>query len=78
MVWEEPELEKLNTGLIKLFDLRVRYKEIEYTFKIIEDSLTVFRELNLHKESNRLEWIIIVLILIEVFDLILSKFLKLF
>jgi len=34
----------------------------------------VFRELYLHRESSKLEWIIIILICIEVIDLFVSKF----
>jgi uncharacterized Rmd1/YagE family protein len=33
----------------------------------------VFRDFFLHRESSKLEWIIIALICIEVFDLIMSK-----
>jgi len=44
--------------------------------KIIEDNLSNFREVLHHRENRALELIIIVLILIEVFDLIFSKIFK--
>lgn len=78
LVWDDEYLDKLHQGLTKHFDLRVRFNEIEYTLRIIKDNLTVFREITHHRESNNLEYIIIVLILVEVFDLILSKVLKAF
>ncbi len=78
LVWDDEYLDKLHQGLTKHFDLRVRFNEIEYTLRIIKDNLTVFREISHHRESNTLEYIIIVLILVEVFDLILSKILKAF
>lgn len=71
--WEDEYLDKLHKGLARTFDLQTRFKEVEYTFKVIEDNLAVFRELFLHRESSKLEWIIIVLICIEVFDLIFTK-----
>lgn len=71
--WEDEYLDRVHRGLSRTFELPTRFKEIEYTFKIIEDNLSVFRELYLHRESSKLEWIIIILICIEVFDLILSK-----
>jgi uncharacterized Rmd1/YagE family protein len=77
-VWDDEYLDKLHKGLNKHFDLRLRFSELEYTLRIIEDNLTVFREISNHRESSRLEWIIIILILFEVFDLIISKILHLF
>lgn len=78
LVWDDEYLDKLHQGLTKHFDLRVRFNEIEYTLRIIKDNLTVFREIIHHRESNTLEYIIIMLILVEVFELILSKVLKAF
>lgn len=77
-VWDDEYLDKLHQGLIKHFDLRVRFSEIEYTLRIIEDNLSVFREIINQRESNILELIIIVLILVEVFDLLITKLLKLY
>jgi required for meiotic nuclear division protein 1 len=73
LVWDDEYLDRLHKGLMKHFDLRVRFSEIEYTLRIIEDNLSVFREISHQRESNTLEWIIIILILLEVFDLIISK-----
>jgi required for meiotic nuclear division protein 1 len=78
LVWDDEYLDKLHQGLIKHFDLRMRFSELEYTLRIIEDNLTVFREIYNQKESSRLEWIIIILILFEVFDLIITKIFHLF
>jgi uncharacterized Rmd1/YagE family protein len=74
MVWDDEFLDKLHAGLMKHLDLRVRFSEIEYTLRIIEDNLTVFREIIHQRENTVLEYIIIVLILVEVFDLIINKF----
>jgi len=76
LVWDDEYLDKLHVGLKKHFDLRVRFSEIEYTLRIIEDNLSVFREISHQRESSILEWIIIALILVEVFDLIISKLLR--
>jgi len=73
LVWDDEYLDRMNKGLMKHFDLRVRFSEIEYTLRIIEDNLSVFREISHQRESNTLEWIIIILILVEVFDLFISK-----
>jgi required for meiotic nuclear division protein 1 len=74
-VWEDEYLDRLHRGLIKHFDLRTRFSELEYTMRIIEDNLTVFREITHQRESSLLELIIIVLILVEIFDLFITKLL---
>jgi len=73
LAWEDEYFDRIHRGLARTFETQTRFKEIEYTFKVVEDNLSVFRELFLHRESSRLEWIIIALICIEVFDLIISK-----
>lgn len=75
LVWDDEYLDRLHIGLMKHFDLRLRFSEIEYTLQIIENNLRVFREITHQRESNTLEWIIILLILVEVFDLFISKLL---
>jgi required for meiotic nuclear division protein 1 len=74
-VWDDEYLDKLNQGLMKHFDLRVRFSEIEYTLKIINDNLSIFREIINQRESSLLELIIIVLILVEIIDLFITKLL---
>lgn len=76
LTWEDEYLDKIHMGLMKHFDLKVRFSEIEYTLRIIENNLTVFREIIHQRESNILEFIIILLILVEVFDLFISKLLN--
>ena len=73
LTWDDEYLNKIHHGLARTFEIQSRFKEVEYTFKVIEDNLSVFRELYLHRESSKLEWIIIALICIEVADLIWSK-----
>jgi len=71
--WDDEQLDKLYQGFMKYFDLRVRFSEIEYTLKIIKDNLSVFREIINQRESSLLEIIIIVLILVEIVDLLITK-----
>jgi uncharacterized Rmd1/YagE family protein len=73
LVWDDVYLDRINSKMRKFFDLQNRYREIEFTFKNIEDNLNVFLELNQHNESKMLEWIIIVLIFIEILNMILEK-----
>lgn len=73
IVWYDEYLDKLHQGLTRHFDLRMRFNEIEYTNRIIKDNLSIFREISSQRESSLLEIIIIVLIMFEVFDLLITK-----
>ncbi|MTI19959.1 RMD1 family protein [Fulvivirga sp. RKSG066] len=73
ITWENEYYNALNTTLSKHFELNSRYKAIENNFKIIETNLEAFLEVNHHGESSKLEWIIIILILVEVIDTFVMK-----
>ena len=74
VVWENELLGKVNDGLTKTFDISIRFKELEYMLKRVENNLSVFVELANSEESKRLEWIIIILIFIEILHLFLYRF----
>jgi uncharacterized Rmd1/YagE family protein len=72
-VWDNKELDSLHRGLMQHFDLRVRVSEIQYTLRIIDDNLKVFLQISNQRESNVLEWIIIILILVELLNIVIPK-----
>ena len=74
VVWEDEFLGKVNGGLTQTFDISIRFKELEYMLKSVETNITVFVELANAEESKRLEWIIIILIFIEILHLFISQF----
>ena len=71
--WEDESLDKIDIELKKTFDLQSRYRSIHEELVIIKENLGLFKDIMHHKKSSLLEWIIIVLILVEVMNLILSK-----
>lgn len=70
---ENEQLNKLNLGLKWSFDLKDRYQVISQQLEIIKENLDLFKDIMHHKESSKLEWIIIILILVEVVDLFILK-----
>lgn len=78
IVWDDEYLAQINRGLKDTFDIQLRFRDLDYKLRIVEDNLKLFRDLLQHRESNRLEWIIIILILIEVVNLLGERFLHLF
>lgn len=72
-IWENEQLNQLDKDLKKHFDLKDRYRSVHEQVDIIKENLELFKDFMFHNESSRLEWIIIILILVEVFDLFLTK-----
>ena len=66
MVWDNKDLNFLNRQLKVNFDINTRFKDLDYRLQIVEDNLTLFTDVLNVRESSRLEWIVIILIAIEI------------
>lgn len=73
-VWDIEYLSQINNGLSGMFNLKTRFREVEYTLKIIDNNLRTFAQLVQHRDSNKMEWIIIFLILFEVLNALVGRF----
>jgi uncharacterized Rmd1/YagE family protein len=71
--WENENLTKIDADLKRTFDLQVRVRTIQEGLNIIRDNLELFRGLLQYRNSNILEWIVIILILLEVLNLLIEK-----
>lgn len=78
ITWENEALNKLNASLKQTFDLKDRYRYIYERTAIIKEDLELFKDIMDHRESSKLEWIIILLILVEVVDVFVIRILNLF
>lgn len=74
--WENETLNKIDADLKRTFDLQVRVRMIGEGLSIVKDNLELFRALLQYRNGNILEWIVIILILVEVMDLIIQKLFK--
>lgn len=66
LVWDNEALNLLNRNLKANFDINPRFKDLDYRLQIIENNLTLFTDVLNVRESSRLEWIIVVLFLLEI------------
>lgn len=66
LVWDNEALNLLNRNLKTNFDIHPRFKDLDYRLQIVEDNLTLFTDVLNVRESARLEWIVIILIAIEI------------
>lgn len=71
--WEDETLNKIDNGLKRTFDLHPRFKDIQEELKIIKENLDLFQNIMHHRKSSTLEWIVILLILVEVINLFVEK-----
>jgi len=74
--WENENLNKIDSDLKRTFDLQVRVRTIHEGLSIVRDNLELFRGLLQYRNSNILEWIVILLILVEVIDLFITKLIR--
>ena len=66
ITWDNSEADRLYTTMAGLFELNQRYLEIKHKSETLLDMTDVFSSLSHARRSARLEWIIIVLIAIEI------------
>jgi uncharacterized Rmd1/YagE family protein len=75
VAWQDEQMGKLDALLKNTFDLKDRYRNIQDRISIIKENLELFKDIWDHKESSTLEWIIILLIFVEIIDLFVTKIL---
>jgi uncharacterized Rmd1/YagE family protein len=66
ITWDNPEADRLYTTMAGLFELNQRYLEIKHKSETLLDMTGVFTDLSHARRAARLEWIIIILIAIEI------------
>ena len=73
--WENEELDKLHNDLKKSFDLQDRVRDVSEGLSIVRDNLELFKDILQYRNTVMLEWIVIILIAIEVLNFFLEKLL---
>ncbi|HSF45796.1 MAG TPA: RMD1 family protein [Chitinophagaceae bacterium] len=73
VTWEDEYLYKVDMGVKNTFDLQVRFRNVEEGLVIVKENLELFKDILQHRKSTALEWIIIILILVEVINLVVEK-----
>lgn len=66
ITWDDQMLDTLYRGAVDMFELRDRYKTIDYKLRMIQENLQLISELLQYRNANFLEWAIIVLIAAEI------------
>ncbi len=74
--WENENLNKIDLELKRTFDLQERFRDIREGLEIVKENLELFKDLLQYRNSTFLEWIIIILVFLEVLNLLIDKFFK--
>jgi required for meiotic nuclear division protein 1 len=72
--WENEQLDKLHNDLKKNLDLQDRFRDVTDGLAIVKDNLELFKDILQYRNSVLLEWIVIILIAIEVINFLIEKF----
>ena len=76
ITWDNEDLDRLYSRMANLFELNQRYHEIKAKSETLMDITDVFTGLSHARRANRLEWIIIILIALEIVIYVVEIFLK--
>jgi uncharacterized Rmd1/YagE family protein len=74
--WEDEDLNRIDLGLKRTFDLQDRYRDIREGLEMIRENLELFKDLLQYRNSTVLEWVIIILVALEVLNLVIDKVFK--
>lgn len=64
--WDDPVLDKLYREAADMFELRERYRTMDYKLRMTQENLELIADMLQYRHANFLEWAIIALIAIEV------------
>lgn len=76
IAWKNEDAEDFFINLSDLFELKDRYEKIRHKTEVLLDITEVFSSLTHAKRGNRLEWAVIILILIEIVMTVVEKIIE--
>lgn len=76
VAWRKEEAEMFFVALLELFELKDRYERLRHKTEVLLDITEVFSSLTHAKRGNKLEWMVIILIFIELLLSFIDKVFK--
>jgi len=75
-LWVKPELERIYLRLEDEYELRERHVALERKLEVISDTAETLLELLRTRSSLRVEWYIVILILVEIIITLYDMFIR--
>jgi required for meiotic nuclear division protein 1 len=73
-LWENPELDTIYKEMRKMLEISSRFKALDYKLKLIQENLSIIVDLSSSRSNLWLEFIIVVLIIVETFIAIIALY----
>jgi uncharacterized Rmd1/YagE family protein len=73
ITWYDKSLNDIHYHLKRELDITIRHRSLQENLDIIQENLEIFKDINQHSHSSTLEWIIIILIAVEIVNLFIGK-----
>lgn len=73
ITWNDKSLNQLHDQLNRELDIKIRHRSLQESLSIIQENLEIYKDINQHSHSSTLEWIIIILIAVEIANLFIDK-----
>jgi required for meiotic nuclear division protein 1 len=75
LTWEDEYLNRIYNDLRRELDISLRHRSLQENLDIIQENLEIYKDLHQHSHSATLEWIIIILIAVEIVNMVIEKIL---
>jgi uncharacterized Rmd1/YagE family protein len=71
--WNNELLNNIEKDLNRELDIKIRYKSLQENLDTVKENLDIFKDLHHHSNSSKLEWIVIILIALEIINILFEK-----
>jgi uncharacterized Rmd1/YagE family protein len=75
LTWNDEYLNRIYNDLRQELDINLRHRSLKENLDIVQENLEIFKDLHQYSHSVALEWIIIILIAVEIINLVIEKIL---
>ena len=73
ITWNDEFLNVLNNDLGRELDIKLRHKSLQENLSTVRENLEIFQDISQHYHSAFLEWIVIILIAVEIVNVFIDK-----
>lgn len=73
LTWNDQFLNTVNNDLSRELDIKMRHKSLQENLSTVRENLEIFQNISQHYHSTLLEWIIIIMIAVEIVNMFIER-----